>query len=133
VSKALIEGYPAEQLPDALSPELLADVLSGRSIVARAGSAKILLSAEIKVDILRVHLAHIDGGGEGVLPALMAVFVRVARSREATAVEWFVHATNCAKPNPRLRPILERRGFSIVEASDGTTHYFRRDELPGAP
>src|SRR5262249_62180989 len=119
------------RLPDALGPELLADVLSGRSIVARAGTVEILLSAEIRGGVLAVHLAHVDGGGEGVLPALMAAFVRLAKSREATAVEWAVHATNCAKPNPRLRPILERRGFSIAAASDGTTFYFRRDELLG--
>jgi hypothetical protein len=67
----------------------------------------------MQANVLAVHLAHVDGGGEGVLPALMGVFLRLAKSRDAIAIEWVVHATNCAKPKPRLRRILERRGFSI--------------------
>jgi hypothetical protein len=37
-----------------------------------------------------------------------------------TAVEWVVHAVHCSKPNPKLKRVLERKGFIIKEV-DGTT------------
>jgi len=37
-------------------------------------------------------------------------------------VDWRVHAVDCARPNLRLRALLERRGFA-VEESDGEPIY----------
>ena len=129
----LIEGYRPEDLPDALGEELQDEILAGRPIVARVGSAEVLMSLHLEAATLRVELAHVDGGGEGALPALFSIIVRFARAREADAIEWFVFATNCARPNPRLRPILERRGFAVRDMEGRGACYFRRDDVPLAP
>lgn len=43
------------------------------------------------------------------------VLTRIARRRTLKEIEWLVHATNCARPNPKLRRVLERRGFEVVQ------------------
>jgi hypothetical protein len=128
-SELLIEGFRPDDLPDALGPDLEADVLSGRPLVARVGTAEILFSLATDGPLLRAELAHVDGGGEGVLPTLIAVVVRLARRRKAEAIEWLVFATNCARPNPRLRPLLERRGFVVRDMGARGLCYYRRDAL----
>ena len=30
-------------------------------------------------------------------------------------IEWIVHAVTCAKPNPKLRAVLEHRGFAVAD------------------
>jgi hypothetical protein len=124
----LIEGYLPSELPEALGPELEAEVVNGRPLVARVGTAEVLISLSLDGRLLRAELAHIDGGGEGVLPTLISVILRFARRRGATEIEWLVFATNCARPNPRLRPILERRGFIVREIPDRGFCYYRRDK-----
>ena len=79
--------------------------------------------------LFRAELAHVDGGGEGVLPTLISVILRLARRRAAYEIEWLVFATNCARPNPRLRPVLERRGFVVREVPDRGFCYYRRDRV----
>ena len=60
----------------------------GRPIVFRAGSSTVLAAVQIEGRRLIIELAHIDGGGEGVLPTLWR-FVRasgaVRRDRVASA------------------------------------------------
>ncbi len=109
----LIEGYKTEQLREALGSDLESEILKGRPIVARTGSAEILIALAVEGATLRAELAHVDGGGEGVLLAIMGVILRIARRRQLK--EWLVFATNCARPNPRLRPIVEHRGFVVRE------------------
>jgi hypothetical protein len=125
----LIEGYRPDELPEALDPELEAEVLSGRPLVARVGTAEVLISLALDGSLLRAELAHVDGGGEGVLPILISVILRLARRRGASDVEWLVFATNCARPNPRLRPILEGRGFVVREIPARGFCYYRRDRV----
>jgi hypothetical protein len=132
-TRLLIEGYRPEDLPDALGKELQDEILVGRPIVARVGTAEVLMSLHLETATLRAELAHVDGGGEGALPALFSVIVRFARAREADAIEWFVFATNCARPNPRLRPILERRGFVVRDIEGRGACYYRRDDLSKQP
>lgn len=127
----LIEGFRPEELPEAFGPQFQAEILAGRPLVARAGTSEVLMSLELRDDLLRAELAHVDGGGEGVLPALISIIVRLARLRGAREVEWLVFATNCARPNPRLRPVLERRGFVVKEISGRGPCYYRRDALGG--
>jgi hypothetical protein len=124
----LIEGYLPSELPDALGPELEAEVVNGRPLVARIGTAEVLISLALDGRLLRAELAHVDGGGEGVLAALISVIMRFARRRDATEIEWLVFATNCARPNPRLRPILEKRGFIVREVPDRGFCYYRREK-----
>jgi hypothetical protein len=116
------------ELPEALGPELEAEVVNGRPLVARVGTAQVLISLALDDRLLRAELAHVDGGGEGVLATLISVIVRFARQRGATEIEWLVFATNCARPNPRLRPILEGRGFTVREVPDRGFCYYRRDK-----
>ncbi|MEW6735971.1 MAG: hypothetical protein AB1489_32050 [Acidobacteriota bacterium] len=110
-----------EMLPDELMDGL---VLCGEPLAFRAGSAEILGQFSIVGTALVIELAHIDGGGEGVLPTLWAIAHRYGRRRNLTNVDWRIHAINCAKPNPKLQPLLERKGF-VVEDVVGTGVCYR--------
>jgi hypothetical protein len=63
-----------------------------------------------------------------VLPALTVLIEKFARTQALTAVEWVVHAVHCAKPNLKLKRVLERKGF-IVQEVDGTTAYYHYQKL----
>ena len=82
-------------------------------MVVRVGTAELLAECRSAGQSFVVDLAHIDGEGEGVLPALVAFVDQYARSRRYRQIEWAVRATNCARPNQRLRGVLERRGFIV--------------------
>ena len=112
-----IEGYTADELLAALNDENEALLFSGDPVVFQVGSAKLLGQFGITEDMLVLELAQIDGGGEGVLPTLASVAQRYARKRHLRAVEWLVYATACAKPNLKLRHVLERRGFTVREVA----------------
>jgi hypothetical protein len=58
-----------------------------------------------------VELAQIEGDGEGVLVLLASLPKRYATLRKLSGVEWIIHAVTCAKPNLKLRRVLERRSF----------------------
>jgi hypothetical protein len=108
-----IEGYTTAELLALPDGELDAVVLAGHPIVVPVGSAELLAECRSAGQSFVVDLAHIDGGGEGVLPALVAFVEQDARSRGYRQIEWAVRATNCARPNQRLRRVLERRGFLV--------------------
>jgi hypothetical protein len=113
-----IEGLTLGDLK-ALPPADLDELLSfGRPIAFRMGSATILAEFNRIDDELRVNLAHIDGGGEGVLLALWKLIEAYAADRQFRAIRWNVHALTCAKPNPRLQRFLRARGFR--ETADET-------------
>ena len=124
-----IEGYAGDEILNLPDEQLDAFVLSGRPIVFRAGSAEILGEFKIKGETLSVELAHIDGGGEGVLPALTSLAQRYAKKRGLKNVEWIVHALNCAEPNLKLRRVMERRGFQIVEIEGVGKAYYQAHEV----
>jgi hypothetical protein len=111
--KVTIEGYTAEEILAFPSEELDRFVFCGEPIVFRAGSAEILGKFERTEDRLILELAHVEGGGEGALPALGALASRYAARENLAFLEWRVHAVHCANPNPKLRHVLERRGFEI--------------------
>lgn len=100
-------------------------ILNGQSLVFRAGSAEVLGQFKISGTYLVIELAQIDGGGEGVLPTLWQLAERYALKRRLEAVEWIVYAVACSKPNPKLRRILELRGFRVRELAEyGSAYYF---------
>ena len=118
-----MEGYTPDAL-QRLSPEELDPLLfTGEPILFRAGSAEILGQFRLGEGVLEVELAQIEGGGEGVLPTLWMLAERLAQARGCTRVEWTVHAANCARPNPKLRPLLERRGFQLRPTRGGALAY----------
>lgn len=123
----LIEGYVPEELL-ALSPdEFRALVLRAEPMVFEAGSASLLGKFASAGDTLIVELAHIDGGGEGVLPTIAGIARRVAEREGLSAIEWRVHAVHCAQPNLQLRRFLERRGF-VIRTIEGVGECYWRLE-----
>ncbi len=63
-----------------------------------------------------------------MLPALTVLIEKFARTQSLSAVEWVVHAVHCAKPNLKLKRVLESKGF-VVKEVDGTTAYYYYQEL----
>jgi hypothetical protein len=124
-----IEGYSPEEILSLPDEQLDAFVLAGEPLVFRAGSAEILGEFKVKDRSLLVELAQIDGGGEGVLPTLSALAQKYAKKRGLKRIEWVVHALNCAKPNPKLRRVMERRGFVVTEVEGKGQAYYLVDEI----
>ena len=104
-------------------------VQAGRPIVFRAGSATVLAEVSVDGGRLIVELAHVDGGGEGVLPTLWRFGHAYARGQAFCEFEWLVHATRCARPNPRLPQVLERMGFRVEDLPVRGLVYRRLDRL----
>lgn len=104
-------------------------ILLGEPLVFRAGSATLLGSFRVTDKRLTIELAQIDGGGEGVLVALGSLSRRYAMGNGLAAVEWIIHAVNCAKPNLKLRRVLEQRGFTIEELPGIGSAYYLKDDL----
>jgi hypothetical protein len=116
-NQILIEGLTPDQVLDLPDDDIAALIAVG-PIVFRMGSASILGQVKVLPDRLVVELAQVDGGGEGVLPTLWMLADRLASKRQLGAIEWIVHAVNCAHPNLKLRRLLIRQGFEVVEISD---------------
>lgn len=111
-----IEGLSIDALK-ALAPNDLDELLAfGRPITFRMGTATILAEFNRVDDALCVNLAHIDGGGEGVLLSLWKLIADYAKERQYLSLVWNVHALTCANPNPRLQRFLQAQGFN--ETSD---------------
>jgi hypothetical protein len=119
----LFDGLTPDEILE-LPDDHIAAIVEVGPIVFRVGSADILGTFRLAPDRLIVELAQIDGGGEGALPALWSLAERFARQRGLGAMEWIVHAVHCAKPNLKLRRILEKRGFDVREVGGGTTAYW---------
>ena len=119
-----IEGYSPNEILGLSDEQLNAFVFAGEPLVFRAGSAEILGEFKLRDESLIVELAQIDGGGEGVLPVLASLADRYAKKRGLKRVEWIVHALNCAKPNPKLRRVMERRGFVVTEVEGVGPAYY---------
>ena len=113
--EVLFEGLSEEEILNLPQEELQNLILLGEPLVFRAGSAVLLGSFKIVRDRLVIELAQIEGGGEGVLVSLASLAKRYARLRNLSGVEWIIHAVTCAKPNLKLRHVLEHRGFIIEE------------------
>src|SRR5262249_2719459 len=110
-----IEGYTPEAILALPDEQINALVFTGQPLVFHVGSATILGEFRRSADRITLELAQIDGGGEGVLPTLWRLAERYAQLHDLHYVEWVVHAINCAQPNPKLRRVLMRRGFTICE------------------
>jgi hypothetical protein len=133
VAGVLIEGFAAEELLSWPADKLRELVAVGRPIVFRAGSSTVLAAVQIEERRLIIELAHIDGGGEGVLPTLWRFGQSYARAEQFVEIEWLVHATRCARPNPRLPTVLEKMGFIVEDLPVRGLVYRRVDEmLPSA-
>ncbi len=110
----LLEGFTADEILAVPAGDLDALVFVGEPVVFRVGSAEVLGEFRCRDARLILELAHIDGGGEGVLPTLGSLAQRYAAREGLDQIEWIVHAVTCAAPNPRLKHMLERRGFTVA-------------------
>jgi hypothetical protein len=119
----LFEGFSRDQILQLPAEQIEKLVLTGEPIVFAAGSARILGEFRLQNNRLVVTLAQIEGGGEGVLPSLWRLIEDYAKSRSLEGVEWVVHAVSCAKPNPKLKRVLERKGFAVRDV-EGVVAYF---------
>lgn len=114
-SEILVEGIPARELLALPGAELDALLLGRERIVFSVGTATVLGAFRVREESLTVELGHIDGGGEGVLRALRLMAHRYAHDRGIEQIVWLVHAVNCPRPNPKLRRVLEKRGFLVQD------------------
>lgn len=120
----LIEGYTPEEILAFPSEQLEAMLLTSHPFVMRAGSAELLGEFRAVGNRLTVEMAQIEGGGEGVIHTLWLLVERYAVQNGYDEVEWIVHAVHCARPNPKLRRVLERRGFTIQPLAVGGEAYY---------
>jgi hypothetical protein len=125
----LIEGYTPDEVLSLPHEQVEAFIFVGAPVVFRAGSAEILGEFRLRPDRLVIELAQVEGGGEGVLPTLSVLAERYAKGRGLSKIEWVVHAVNCASPNPKLRRVLDRRGFAVCDVSGFGTAYYKLQQL----
>lgn len=125
MAKIQIEGLKVTELlklPSEYFDEL---VLIDKPIIIHIGSAEVLGQFTISDDNLIVELAHIEGGGEGVLPTIARVSKHIAKQKNLQKIQCIVHAINCANPNLKLRAHLEKTGFGIKEVPTKGKAYFK--------
>ena len=119
------EGYTAEEILALPREEFDAYVFCGEPLVVDVGTSNVLGEFSLDDDTLVLELAQIDGGGEGVLLGLSLLANRVAETHGLSHIEWRVHAVHCAKPNLKLRRVLDRRGFEI-RVLEGTGEVYHK-------
>ena len=124
-----IEGLTPKEILE-LPDDHLAALIAVGPIVFKVGTAEVLGQVRLGSDSLAIELAQIDGGGEGVLLTLSLLAEAFARRRGIGAIEWIVHAIDCANPNLKLRRVLERRGFVVKDLPDIGAAYYKRQEVP---
>ena len=64
-----------------------------------------------------------------MLPTLTSLAHRYGKQRGLKRVEWIVHALNCAEPNIKLRRVMERRGFQIIDIEGVGKAYYLVHEI----
>lgn len=74
----LFEGYTEDEILALPREQVETMILTGETIVFRAGSATVLGEFRVEGNRLRIELAQIEGGGEGVLLGLGALARRFA-------------------------------------------------------
>jgi len=121
-----IEGESLKEIlawPEHYFDEL---VLIDDPIVLNIGTAEVLGQFAVKEGELFIELAQIDGGGEGVLPAISRIAKRVAKIKSIKTINCIVHAINCAEPNLKLRAHLEKTGFEIQNVPGKGEAYIKK-------
>ena len=112
-----IEGYMLEDILAFPVEEVIAYVEARVPVIVSVGSSEVLCEFHVRGETLVVVLAHIDGGGEGVLRATHRLLANTARGIGCSKLRIIATAVHCADPNPKLRRLLERLSFA-VEATD---------------
>lgn len=114
-NQILIDGMNEEELIRlSRSKEIQDLIFADIPVVFKAGTSDILGQFRKTEDELLITLSQIIGGGEGILIKIMNLFRRFAKENNYQKITWKVHAVDCPKPNPKLKKILELKGFEIV-------------------
>lgn len=120
-----IEGFAKEELLN-FPPDQIKEYLSfNESIIIQAGTAEILAQFSESDSELIVELAHIDGGGEGILILLQNLIKSYCQKNNYRSILWIIHAVHCKNPNLKLRAVLEKRGYKIVEYNGSEVYKLR--------
>jgi hypothetical protein len=111
-AEILIEGYTREELL-ALPRGTLEDLVAyNRPIVFKVGSATLLGQVRVERGALIVEIAHVDGGGEGVLPTLSALAPGIAKKLDLARVascQRLAPCTSCpSTPTPTRGGAIDR-------------------------
>lgn len=124
-----VEGATVDEIlswPEEYFDEL---VLIDKPIVFNIGSAEVLGQFALNDNELVVELAQIEGGGEGVLPAISKISKHVAKLKGLNSIGCVVHAINCANPNLKLRAHLEKAGFLIKNVPGKGDAYYKQIKI----
>ncbi|MEM7335705.1 MAG: hypothetical protein AAF490_26745, partial [Chloroflexota bacterium] len=108
------EGFTIEEILTLPNNEFDTYVFTEDVLLFKAGSSEILGRFQLLPDRLIIELAEIHGGGEGVLPTLVITSKKIAKKRGISLLEWRIHAVTCVNPNLKLRRVLEKRQFKVV-------------------
>lgn len=113
--RILIDGMSEEELLELVKEKAYQDLIfMGEPIIFSVGTSEILGQFKKDATSMEVILSHIEGGGEGVLLKITNLFRDFAKSQEIQEIDWIIHAADCPKPNPKLKRILELKGFKMV-------------------
>ncbi len=129
IAMLTFDGFTAEEILSLPDETLHAEIVSGAPMVVRIGSADVLCRFWEEQHALVLELGHVDGGGEGVLPAIAVLARRFAVRRGLRFLDWRVHAVTCRQPNLKLRRLLERRGFRVVDVPGTGVCYHMISEI----
>lgn len=75
-----IEGYSVDEVLQFLDEDLSQYLFTDEALILHIGTAKILGQVRHTEQRLTIKLAHIEGGGEGVLPILWILANRYAEN-----------------------------------------------------
>ena len=124
-----IEGYTPEELLALPADAIRSFVFTDEPLTFRIGTAEVLGAFRVTDSRLVVELAHVDGGGEGVLVTIATLCSRYAKVTQLAEIEWIVHAVHCARPNLALRRLLENRGFEVRDIPGIGQAYHRIEHI----
>ncbi|WP_369994417.1 hypothetical protein [Winogradskyella sp.] len=130
MSELKIEGYTTKELENLVETnDFETLIFSNTPVVINAGSAEILAQFHKENNELHIDLAHIDGGGEGVLISINSLARKYAIKKNYIAINWYVNATNCANPNPKLQRILKLKNYKVKSFKSKGSVFYKKDEL----
>ena len=125
-----IEGELVDEILKWSESEFDQLVLINKPIVINIGSGEVLGQFTVMDEnTLVIELAQIDGGGEGIIPVINKIAKHISKLKKLDSMEYIVHAINFAKPNLKLRALLEKTGFSIKEVYGKGEVYYKEIDL----
>lgn len=124
-----IEGYTLDDILQFPVEELLEYVESSAPVIVAIGSAEVLCEFRIQNGTLVAVMAHIDGGGEGVLRAAHRLLADTAYRMGCTDLKLVATAVNCAEPNLKLRRLLERLNFGVESTEEYGEAYVLNERI----